>query len=98
MLPDCSVCSKGYGATLAFRCRQCSDGNSAVIVVVLAIAILAAVAFLWHMVSIEDADSTRGVVVRVENVLPLQSIKIVLVAWQIVAQVNVIAMIIGFPT
>lgn len=93
MLPDCSVCSEGYRTTLAFRCRQCSDGNSAVVFVVLAIVFLAALAFVWHMVSIEKEDSTRGVVVRVEKVVPLQSIKIIIVAWQIVTQVSTRAMI-----
>lgn len=89
VLPDCSVYSEGYAATLAFTCSQCSEGNMAGVVVVLAIAILAALAFVWHMVAfIEQENTARSVFVRVGKVLPLQSIKIVIVAWQIVIQGN----------
>lgn len=62
------------------------------IFVVLVIAGFAALAFVWHMVSIEKEDTSGAVVARVEKVLPLQSIKIVIVAWQIVTQVSARAM------
>lgn len=55
---------------------------------VLAIVFLAALAFVWNMVSIEKEDSTRGVVIRVEKFLPRLSIKIIIVACQIVTQVS----------
>lgn len=88
MLPDCSVCGEGYASTLAFRCSRCAGENVAVTVVVLAVVVCSALVFVWHMVSIEQEDATRGIIVRVKKVLPLQSIKIVVVAWQIVTQVS----------
>ena len=96
-LPDCSVCRANYTATLPFRCSECSTGNVAVVVVVIAIAILTALAFLWHMVSNEKEGTTRGVTFRVEKVLPLQSIKIIVVAWQIISQVSTCAMVNSIP-
>lgn len=90
MLPDCSVCSKHYTATLAFSCGHCGGENVAVVILVLAIASIAAVAFVWYMVSTKQEGTARG---RVEKVLPLQSIKIVVVVWQIVAQVSTRAML-----
>lgn len=93
VLSDCSVCSANYTATLAFTCSQCSDGKLAVVVVILAIAFLAALAFVWNMVAIHQEDATLGVAVRVQKVLPLQSIKIIVVVWQIVTQVSTCATI-----
>lgn len=89
MRPDCSVCSEGYATTVANACSKCSDGKGAAIVVVLAIAVLVALGLLWHMVAIEQDGRPQGVVVRVWKVLPLQAIKIVTVAWQIVTQVRI---------
>lgn len=74
---------------LAKTCSKCNDGNGALLFVALAIAVLAALAFLWHMMSIEQEGGTQGVVVRVWKVLPLHAIKIVTVAWQIVTQVRI---------
>lgn len=88
MLPDCSVCSKGYGKMLANSCSKCSDGREAFIAVALATAVLAVLASVWHMVSIEQEGATQGVVARFKKILPLQSIKITTVVWQIVTQVS----------
>lgn len=82
------MCSEGYAVSLVLTCSECSDGNLAVVVVVLAIASLAVFALVRHMVSLEQENITRSIFSRVEAVLPLQSIKIVVVAWQIVTQVN----------
>lgn len=72
MFSYCSVCSEEYVEMLAFRCRRCSDGNVAVIVVLLALTLLAALVIVRHLVSMEQAPTTGGVVVRVKNVLPVQ--------------------------
>lgn len=58
------------------------------VVVAIAIILLAALAVVWHMVSIQQGTATRGTVVRLETILPLQSLKIIVVAWQIVTQVS----------
>lgn len=88
MFPDCSLCSEGYVETLAFRCSKCSDGKVAVSIVIVAFVILVALAFVWQMVSIAKKDTTRGIVASLGRVLPLQSIKIIVVVWQIVTQVS----------
>ena len=64
---------------------------------VLAIVFLAALAFVWHMVSIEKEGTTRSATFRVGKVLPLQSIKIIVVAWQIITQVSTCEMVNSNP-
>lgn len=88
VLADCSVCSENYASTLGSKCSKCSDTNQGVVIAVFVAAILAVLALVWKMVSIEREDSNRGIVVHVDKVLPLQSIKIMIVAWQIVTQVR----------
>lgn len=96
-LSDCDVCSANYTATLEFRCARCSDGNVAVIVQFLTIALIEALAFVWHAVSIEKEDATRGVALRLEKVLPLRPIQIVVVAWRIITQVSIREVLYGDP-
>lgn len=88
MLLDCSVCSKGYGAPLAYTCRRCSDVNVTLVAVALAIVLLAVVAAVWRMVFYQQGTAAGGIIGRLEAVLPLQSLKIIIVAWQIVIQVS----------
>lgn len=82
------MCSEGHAVSLVLTCSKCSNGNLAVVIVALGIVSLAAFALVWHMVSLEQGDNKWGIFSRVEAILPLQSIKIVVVAWQIVTQVN----------
>lgn len=62
--------------------------NVALVAVALAIMLSASLAVVWRMVSNEQGTTTEGIVGRLEAVLPLQSLKIIIVAWQIVTQVT----------
>ena len=89
---DCSVCSDGYSEKLGFTCSKCSK-DSAVGIVVAAIlsiaALFAAVCVVWYLISGEAGLSAgQGVIGFLTRYIPLQSVKIVIVAWQILTQVS----------
>lgn len=91
VFPDCAVCSKGYTAMPAFTCNPCPDRKEAAVIAIVAltVAVLVLLAFVWHMVSIEQNDATHDVISRLRKVLPLQSIKTIVVTWQLVTQVRI---------
>lgn len=85
------MCSEGYSKSLAFTCTKCVDDHGGVvIVVVVGVFVLgAAIALSMHLVSGEMEGARRGVVYRLIKRLPFQSIKIVVVVWQILTQVRI---------
>ena len=89
--PDCSVCSKRFTASLGFACNKCSDnaaGGIALAVAMVVVFLLASVAFLSYMLSGEMEGVNQGIAARVTRFIPLQSVKIVIVVWQILTQVS----------
>lgn len=88
---DCAVCSDGYSAQFGFICRECSDSAGGIVLAVAlaVVGIFAAVVVVSYVTSGERDGSGQGVVERVARYIPLQSVKIVVVAWQIVTQVRV---------
>lgn len=89
---DCSICSEGYTEQLSFRCGKCpenSAGGIAVAVVLAVVVLLVAAAAVSYLMSGEAGVSReRGVIERLTQYIPLQSVKIVIVAWQILTQVS----------
>ena len=49
---------------------------------------MAVIAFFSYMLSGKSEDADKGIVVRVTRFIPLQSVKIVIVVWQILTQVR----------
>lgn len=90
LVTDCSVCSKGYTRTLFFTCTKCLDsrGGVAIMIVVAVVFLCAIIVLLMHLVSGETLHARRGIVHRITERLPLQSIKIIVVVWQILTQVR----------
>lgn len=88
---DCSVCSDGYTHALGPSCSKCSDatGFGVALVAVFGVAIFAGfVVFLTYILSGQEQDADRGIVVRLARYIPLNSLKIVIVVWQILTQVG----------
>lgn len=87
---DCSVCSDGYTAEPGFSCVRCSEhaGGVAVAAVLGVVALLGAVVMVSYILSGEVAGRGTGIVARLTRFVPLQSVKIVVVAWQILTQVR----------
>lgn len=79
-----------YAPTLVYACTKCSrdDVGMGVTVVLLAFAVLLGTSFVAFMVSKDAEDSRWQIVSRLGSRLPRQSLKIVIVAWQIVTQVR----------
>lgn len=86
--PDCSICGDGYTASPGFACNTCSDGWVGVLVavVVAVVGVLLLVALLSHFLPAKDTPG-RDIVTRVLRRVPVQSLKIVIIAWQILTQV-----------
>ena len=85
------MCSKTYAASLGFSCNKCSDnaaGGIALAVAMAAVFLLAFVAFLSYMLSGEMEGVDQGIAARVTRFIPVQSVKIVIVVWQILTQVS----------
>lgn len=88
---DCSVCGKGYTPSHGFVCSKCPDNATGGIVLIAIMAImllLAFAAFFSYVFSEEMEDAGQGLVARVTHFIPLQSIKIIIVMWQILTRVN----------
>lgn len=76
--------------SLAFTCSKCVDdrGGIAILVVVGVFVLGAVFALFMHLVWGEMEGARRGIIHRFTKRLPLQSIKIVVVVWQILTQVR----------
>lgn len=61
------------------------------VAVIAVLAVIAFGAFLSHMTAGKSQDATPGIVARAARYIPLQSLKIVIVAWQILTQVRATA-------
>lgn len=90
LVTDCSVCSEGHTGTLSFTCIECvnSRGGVAIVISVGIIVLFAGIALCMHLVSGEVDGARPGIIHRVIKRLPVQSIKIVVVMWQILTQVR----------
>ena len=89
---DCSICGEGYTEQLGFHCGKCPENSARgiAVAVVLAVVVLAvAAAVVSYLMSGEAGVSReRGAIECVTQYIPLQSVKIVIVAWQILTQVG----------
>lgn len=84
---DCAVCSHGYTESLSYTCRVCSDDKATLVAwFVVPLTLIVTLAFLGYMVSKENL-TVKHTHCKSFNKLPLQSIKIIVVAWQITAEV-----------
>ena len=91
MAIDCSVCSKTFSPGLGKTCTKCSDSKVGILFAIglgvsgAAVGVIVA----FHLVSGEKEGARRGIVGRISRIVPLHALKIVIVAWQILTQVNV---------
>lgn len=86
---DCSVCIDKYAKGTGFTCTKCFENiggiSTAVIVLVVSMAItFAAVKYLMSV----EMGARQGIIARIIRRVPLQSVKIIIAAWQILTQVR----------
>ena len=79
---DCAVCSEGYWKGSSFTCTKCSDNCWRKMSVAFAavIAIIIAFATLKYMASIVGERARCGITARLIRLVPLHSVKIIIVA------------------
>ena len=87
---DCAICSEGYTAQLGFTCRDCSDsaGGIAIASFIVVATVFGVIVVVSYVVSGEVGDKGHRFAVQLKRYIPLQSVKIVIVAWQILTQVR----------
>ena len=88
---DCSVCSDGYTTQLGYTCDKCTDNTGGLVAVALVVmlTVLVGAAVFVYATSVEIGCMGRGGSLgRLFRNIPLQSVKIVIVAWQILTQVE----------
>lgn len=85
---DCAICKDGYAPTLAYTCAKCSSGDGITFAVLtLTVGVLAVVAASFYLVS-EPHQTETTLFRRLRYALPVQGLKTVVVAWQILTQVR----------
>lgn len=92
-MSDCSVCGRGYTSGLSFTCSKCSNSAGGIIlaVVVIVVAVTVIVFVVLYVMS-GEARIGGGIIECLPRYIPLQSLKIVIVAWQILTQVRAVGM------
>eukprot|EP00752_Nemacystus_decipiens_P009914 g8846.t1 len=86
--PYCSICSSGYTGGLGFTCSKCSNSAGGIVLaaVFAVMALVVVIAIVVYVMSGKAGTGKRGIVERLGRYIPLQSVKIVIVAWQILTQ------------
>ncbi|CAM9233132.1 unnamed protein product [Scytosiphon promiscuus] len=91
--PYCAVCSDGYTPQLGVTCSKCADeaGGIVLVATVFLVALVVAATVVSYVLSGDGGGRMSGVVTRVAHFIPLQSVKIVIVVWQILTQFTSVA-------
>lgn len=89
---DCSICSDGYTEGIGFTCDKCFNRSGGIVlaVVMFGAAVFAITLLARYLVSEEFDHSRMGFLKSLLRYIPLQSVKIAIVSWQILTQVPTI--------
>lgn len=84
------MCSEGFVSRVQYACDSCAgeDGATAVIVILAILLSIFLLVLLWFLLSANATVEQNGIISRVTKNLPIQSLKIVIVVWQILTQVS----------
>ena len=76
--------------SLDFTCRECFDSAVVIFIATVFTVLVAAVALaiFSYLVSVKGVDAGRGIMDCVTQRIPMHSVKIVIVVWQILTQVR----------
>lgn len=96
--PDCAVCADDYAWGEGYTCIECRNATAhttqvlGIVVLVILAGVLARV--LQYLVSLPRPTSGRNMsrwqryITRAYQAIPIQAIKIIIVAWQIITEVG----------
>ena len=87
---DCAVCSDRYTARIGFNCDKCSDSTGGIILAIFlaGVAVFVVIVVACYIVSGEQDRERKGLIERTMRYIPFQSLKIVIVTWQILTKVR----------
>lgn len=87
---DCAVCTVNYSKGPGFTCIKCSENGWGILATAVFVVIAMVMAFtaFTYLTSAEIMGTIRETIARLLGLVPLYSIKIIIVAWQIVTQVS----------
>ena len=75
---------------MGFACSRCSGTTTGIVVISIIIlaCVVVGIALALHLLSGSMESTERGLVDRIIRIVPVQAVKIIIVAWQIVTQVR----------
>ena len=75
---------------MGFTCSRCSDSTTGIVVIgiVILVCVVVGIALALHLLSGGMENIERGLVDRIIRIVPVQAVKIIIVAWQILTQVR----------
>ena len=85
------MCSDSYTPSLGSTCSKCPQTSGLGIGLLVAFGVVAfvvCVAILNYMLSGQERSADRGIMARISRFIPFQSLKIIVVVWQILTQVE----------
>lgn len=90
----CAVCGDDHSPTIGYKCEDCNDGATAIVIITLIILALALLATIWYIASTLRAPTTSASgqnqgaygYLGALRFLPLGHLRIPLVALQIITQ------------
>ena len=87
---DCSICNETYVSGMNFSCQKCSDRAISITTVAILVVLATAIGLttVSYLVSAEGVGGGRGIVKAIMRRVPMQSVKIVIVVWQVLTQVR----------
>lgn len=96
---DCAVCLPGYTQGMGYSCLGCSEGSEATLLVVgVIVALIAGLLFVEafnFLTFVTDGKSRPAhrngfdkLGSKIQEAIPLQRVKIVIVMWQIITEVG----------
>ena len=76
--------------SVGFTCSRCSDSTTGIVVIgiLIFVCVVIGIALALHLLSGGMENTERGLVGRIIRIIPVQAVKIIIVAWQILIQVR----------
>ena len=75
---------------MGFTCSRCSDSTTGIVVIgiIILVCVVVGIVLALHLLSGGMENTERGLVSRIIRIVPVQAVKIIIVAWQILTQVR----------
>lgn len=85
------MCADAYAISKPHTCVECQEkdeGGMEIIAVLASILVLTGIIVFWYMISVIGGVTEHRMSQRILQYVPTQTLKIVLIVWQIVTQAS----------